>query len=74
MATDAVLHVPAVSVGRLENGLEIEVHTSGGKLGTLWISKGTIEWRPPYAKAKPGPYSFSWVQFDKAIRRSRDEQ
>ena len=42
-----------------------EIYRDGEKLGTITISKGSIEW---YAKNSKVPYSFTWSQFDKMIK------
>jgi len=45
--------------------LVIEVESDGKKLGELWISRGTIDWRPrghTYAKS-----SMTWEQFSKRM-------
>ncbi len=36
------------------------------KLGTITISKGSIEWYPKNAKQA---YTFSWSEFDKMIKK-----
>ena len=42
--------------------VEIEVHeSSSGKLGTLLISKGNIEWQPARKSIKK--YRFPWRKF-----------
>ena len=41
--------------------VEISVRGSSGKLGTLLISKGNIEWRPAWKSVKK--YRFTWAQF-----------
>lgn len=41
--------------------VEISVRDSSGKLGTLLISKGNIEWRPAWKSVKK--HRFSWAQF-----------
>ncbi len=46
--------------------LVIEVTSDGEKLGELWVSRGTIDWRPrnhTYAVA-----SLSWERFDALMR------
>ena len=42
-----------------------EIYEDGKKLGTITISKGSIEWYPKNAKQ---PYEFSWGEFDKMIK------
>lgn len=44
----------------------IEVDSDGKKLGELWISRGTIDWRPSgrtYAST-----SITWEQFDRVMQ------
>jgi hypothetical protein len=41
--------------------VEVEVHESSGKLGTLLISKGNIEWRP--ARKSKKKHRLSWAKF-----------
>jgi hypothetical protein len=45
-----------------------EIYEDGKKLGTITMSKGSIEWYPKNAKL---PYSFSWSEFDKMIKDSK---
>lgn len=43
--------------------MEIEVRETSGKLGTLLISKGNIEWRPAWKSVKkhrPGIRRIEW--------------
>lgn len=50
--------------------LVIEVTSDGAKLGELWVSRGTIDWRPrnhTYPTA-----SMSWEQFDAMMRRQEE--
>lgn len=55
--------------------IEISVRESSGKLGTLLISKGNIEWRPAWKSVKK--HRFTWSQFaermleGKAVRAKR---
>ena len=42
-----------------------EIYQDGKKLGTITISKGSIEW---YSKNAKLPYSLSWGEFDKMIK------
>jgi hypothetical protein len=41
--------------------VEIVVHESSGKLGTLLISKGNIEWQPSRKSVKK--HRLSWEKF-----------
>ncbi len=45
------------------------IYQNGRKLGTITISKGSIEWFPRNFKH---PYSSSWAQFDKMIKKSAE--
>jgi hypothetical protein len=42
-----------------------EIFKDDKKLGTITISKGSIEWYPSNAKK---PYKISWTSFDKMIK------
>jgi hypothetical protein len=41
--------------------VEIEVRESSGKLGTLLISKGNIEWKPAWKSVKK--HRLTWTKF-----------
>ncbi len=41
------------------------IYQDDKKLGTITISKGSIEWYPNRAKQ---PYSLNWTQFDKLMK------
>jgi hypothetical protein len=41
--------------------VEIHVHTAGGKLGKLLVSRGNIEWRPANKSVKK--HRLSWERF-----------
>ena len=47
--------------------VEIEVHESSGKLGTLLISKGNIEWQPAWKSVNKR--RMSWATFAKLMER-----
>jgi hypothetical protein len=47
--------------------VEIEVHESSGKLGTLLISKGNIEWLPAWKSIKK--HRLRWVKFAELMER-----
>jgi len=49
--------------------IEISVRDSSGKLGTLLISKGNIEWRPAWKSVKK--YRFTWGQFADRMREGK---
>ena len=49
----------------LHKDVEIEISTDDGKLGTLLVSKGNIEWRPKNkSKTK---YRLAWSRFAKVM-------
>lgn len=45
--------------------LVVEVRSDEDKLGELWISRGSIDWRPRSGKHA---YSLGWEQFDEVMR------
>jgi hypothetical protein len=47
--------------------VEIEVHESSGKLGTLLISKGNIEWQPAWKSVKK--HRLPWAKFAELMER-----
>ena len=47
-----------------------KIYRNGKKLGTITISKGSIEWYPANAKQ---PYTMRWLQFDKMIKKYFEE-
>ena len=60
----------------LHKDIEFEVHGNDGKLGTLLISKGNIEWMP--SPKSVNKLRLSWAQFSalmaeqgKPVRASR---
>jgi hypothetical protein len=55
---------PVLELGSAD--MEFAIGDGDGKIGTLLISKGGIEWRP--FKNKKGNRHFSWENFDKFIR------
>ena len=50
----------------LHKDVEIVVHASTGKLGTLLVSKGNIEWLP--VKKSVNKLRLSWTQFSKLMK------
>ena len=44
-----------------------DIYQDGKKLGTITISKGSIEWYPKNAKQ---PYKLTWSAFDKMIKEN----
>jgi hypothetical protein len=55
--------IPELEVGKKDMGFDVE-GGKGAKLGTLFVSKGGVEWRP-YKKQKR---HLSWEKFDQIIR------
>jgi hypothetical protein len=58
-----ITKTPELEIGSAD--LELTIDDEAGKLGTLLISKGGIEWRP-YKKQKR---HLSWEKFDDIIRK-----
>lgn len=56
------LNLPSTEIG--SSDVIIDVTQDGGKLGTLKISKGGLDWTPRYAKI----ISLNWTQFDKLLQ------
>lgn len=50
----------------LHKDVEIVVRTSAGKLGTLLVSKGNIEWLP--VKKSVNKHRLSWKEFAKLMQ------
>ncbi|MCC4118369.1 hypothetical protein LLG90_23725 [Aromatoleum toluclasticum] len=59
MAHEVTLDIATKFV--LHKDVKIEVKTSEGKLGTVLISKGNIEWLP--AKNSVNKHRLSWTKF-----------
>ena len=69
MAThDIKMTIPAKTV--YNKDAEVDVQSNGDMLGTLRISKGTIEWRP-----KNYTYGFhmNWEKFDRIMREEGEQ-
>lgn len=49
--------------------IEISVRDSSGKLGTLLISKGNIEWRSVWKSVKK--HRFTWRQFAERMQEGK---
>lgn len=49
--------------------VEIAVRNSSGKLGTLLISKGNIEWLPAWRSVKK--HRFTWAQFADLMKEGK---
>ena len=60
---DIYLTIPPKTV--LNKDTEFEVHSDEAMLGTLLVSKGTIEWRP--ANYISG-YHLSWEDFNRIMQ------
>jgi hypothetical protein len=64
MAHEVKLRVHTKVVGSKD--VEIVVRESSGKLGTLLISKGNIEWRPAWKSVRK--HRLSWAKFADLMR------
>lgn len=49
----------------LNKDTEFEVYSDGGALGTLKVSKGTVEWRP---KGFTYGFHLDWEKFDQVMQ------
>ena len=66
MATHEInMTIPSKLV--LNKDAEFEIYSDGAKLGTLKISRGTIEWLPSNHQSG---YHFSWEDFDIIMREN----
>lgn len=65
--TRLTVKVPAFEISNTD--LEIGVHTGSQKLGTLKLSKGSVEWKP-----KNFTYGFhlAWSEFDRLMQAKGD--
>lgn len=54
--------VPSLQVGKAD--VRFDVKDENGKVGTLLVSKGGIEWRPSKKQNRPIP----WPDFDRLMR------
>lgn len=61
MAHQVKLKLNTAEVQIAHKDIEVVVHDSDGKLGTLLISKGNIEWLP--AKKSVKKHRFGWKKF-----------
>ena len=59
---DVLATLPGVLLGKMDAFFDI--NQDGKKLGTITISKGSIEWYPKNAKQ---PYKLTWTAFDKIL-------
>ncbi len=67
MAHEVRLKVNTNVVGYKD--VEISVRGSSGKLGTVLISKGNIEWRP--ARKSVRKHRFTWAQFAEMMKEGK---
>jgi hypothetical protein len=49
--------------------IEIVVRQSSGKLGTLLVSRGNIEWRPAWKSVKK--HRFTWQEFAERMQEGK---
>ena len=49
--------------------VEVSVRGASGKLGTLLISKGNIEWRPAWKFVRK--YRFTWEKFAERMQEGK---
>ena len=62
---DVSLGIPKpIELGRVD--IEVEVRSDGELLGKIRISKGAIDWMPPY-KSKMA-YSMDWEEFAEVMQ------
>lgn len=58
----------------LNSDVVIVAKQDGKALGTLTVSKGTIDWRPKHKKAgKKGEIQLTWSQFSKLMEEMNKE-
>jgi hypothetical protein len=56
----------------INSDIVIVVRKDGERLGTLTLSKGTIDWRPKSARrGKQRETSLDWTQFARAMRDAK---
>jgi hypothetical protein len=60
--------LPSAELGKKDAFFDI--YKDDKKLGTITISKGSIEWYPTNAKK---PYKISWSNFDKMIKEYHEQ-
>ena len=65
MAHQISFTLPEQPLGKVD--AEFIVRKDGELLGTLKISKGTLDWTPK-GHGHENPYQISWTNFDKLIR------
>ncbi len=62
---NVIISLPSAELGKKDAFFDI--YKDDKKLGTITISKGSIEWYPLNAKRS---YNMSWTKFDKIIKES----
>ena len=73
MAYDISLTIPKGG-GDLHSDLVIIARQDGEVLGTLTISKGTVDWRPKNKKAgKKGETSLNWSKFAEVMEKAKKD-
>lgn len=58
------LNLPSIALGKVD--LTLDIFANRRKMGTITISKGSIEWYPKKAKR---PYRLTWKQFDTTMKK-----
>ncbi|NED58706.1 hypothetical protein G3I24_48455 [Micromonospora aurantiaca] len=56
------------SIPVVNTDIKIEVHVDGAKLGTVKISRGSIDWLP--SRASKSGYRLTWTQFARLMEES----
>lgn len=65
MAHEITFTLPEVPLGKVD--AEFTIKKDGQIVGTLKVSRGTIDWTPK-DHAHENPYQISWINFDKLMR------
>jgi hypothetical protein len=64
MAHDVIFNVPNRKLGKED--IRFDVHDDEGKVGTLLVSKGGVDWRPAHGKLA---YRVRWERFGEIMTR-----
>lgn len=68
MAKHTVTVYPSKPLDVASADLVVEVTSAGKKLGELWMSRGTIDWKPRGKHA--AKTSLTWEQFAKLMEKA----